>query len=69
MTTDLCVVWTPGRSRPLQFRTHLSVMRSRLLSEGQHIETRHEMLYSRQVFCPARGLLRAIVQLAQRPVG
>src|SRR5260370_3367784 len=54
MTADLHVVWTAGRSRPLQLRANLSVMRSRLVSEGQHIETRHEGLYGRQVFRSAR---------------
>src|ERR1700722_18823467 len=43
MTADLHVVRTAGRSRALQLRPNLAVMRSRLVSEGQHVETRYEV--------------------------
>jgi len=44
MTANLHVVWTAGRSRPLQLCPNLTVMRSRFGCERRHVKTRHEML-------------------------
>ena len=69
MTADLHVMWTAGRARSLQLRADLTVVRSRFLRKGQHIETRHEMLNGRQVMFAAGGFLGAIVQFAERDTG
>ena len=69
MTANLHVARAAGRSRTFQFRPNLSVVRSRLSLERQHIEARHEMLDSGQVIDTASRFLRAIMQLAERDAG
>src|SRR6267378_4911134 len=66
VTTNLHVVRTAWRSRPLQFRPNLTVMCGCFRFEGQHVKTRDEMLDGCQVIDATCRLLRAIVQFAER---
>src|SRR5258708_32092164 len=66
MAADLHVMRPARRASPLQLRPNLSVMRSRLVGEGQHIETRHEVRYGGQGFGAARRPLPPLVQIAER---
>ena len=66
MAADLHVVWTAGRSLQREFCANLTVMRSRLGVEWQHVKARHEMLDRGQVIGATRRFLRAMVQLAER---
>ena len=69
MTANLHVMRTAGRSGPLQPGANLTVMRRRCGPDRQHIEARREIFDCDQVVGPARRLLRAIVQLAERNAG
>src|SRR4051812_38802415 len=61
MTADLGVMRTTRCSRPLKFRAQLPVMHSRLGSEGQYVETRHEIFNGHQAIGAACQVLCSIV--------